>query len=186
MRVLLPLLILLLAPTHALAQGVPDHVRRDAEMVRRMQNLERQNRVLQNEVVDLKLEVHDLQRSRRFSFGRMLLTTVLSTAAVSVSWYAADQVFGGSVRKVYPNLSTERAIGLGALLAAGPSLLAGIGSGARSTAVTTTGITLDTLLAVAPWVAGAALRGFASTLPSSASDSDQGDASNDTGEGGWL
>lgn len=191
MRSLLLLLTMLLIPTTALAQ-VPDHVRRDAEMVRRMQALERQNRMLENQVGDLRLEVHDLKKSRRFSVGRLFLTTLISTAAVSASFYAADRVFGDSARKVYPNLSTERAIGMGALLAAGPSLIAGIGSGARSSALTTTGITLDTLLAVAPWIAGAALHGFARSLPASqSSDSagtsageDPGDASNET-EGGW-
>lgn len=139
---------------------------RDVQMVQRLTELERQNAALRTKVVRIETQMDDMERQqRRFRPARAAATFLISSLVVTTSYWAADRVFGDGMRKYAPEFSPGRTVGYGALAAVLPSLLAGIGSGVRSTALTSTGITVDVLLATTPWVAGAAINAIAANMP---------------------
>ena len=122
----------------------------------RVTALERENKGLRSEVTDLRLKVHDMEtEGAGFDYSSAATTFLLTTGLVALSYYAADQTFGDSTRTLVPALTTMKVVGFGTLAAAGPAFLAGLGNGMDSPAVVSAGITLDVLLALAPWGVGA-------------------------------
>ncbi len=106
-------------------------------------------------MADLRLQVHDIEaEDSGFDYTSAGLTFALTTGLVAASFFAADHMYGDSTRMLMPGLTTAKVVSFGALAAAGPAFLAGVGGGTDSSAVVAAGITVDVLVALVPWGVG--------------------------------
>jgi hypothetical protein len=155
------LVVILFAPHLAGAQEAPESesptatAKLEMPSFDRLDDLERENQGLKTELSDLKLQVEDVKADKTgFNYKSAALTFFLTTGLVATSYFAADQLYGDSTRMLMPGLTTTKVVGFGALAAAGPAFVAGIGSGLDSPSAVSAGITVDVLLALAPWGVG--------------------------------
>jgi len=115
----------------------------------RLKELERENARLKRDVLDLKVELHDVKKSG-YKRSRTTSVFLLSWAAISLSYVGAASYYDAD-QFIVPSLVT------GMLLGVGPAMMTGLGAGLGTGSITMGGVALDAVVGAIPWMVGAGI-----------------------------